>query len=174
MRKQGYVIGVGVIYCIPYSWKFSRRKIFMIFVSGFPITKILFKKIKTKTRLPCDNLAHAYNIHDRCTTYTTGNKPSNLRTLLSFRGCVWGCLWWPYSSISSVAIPFRYLRDHYQWRLPSPPFRRLTIYRWQHKSGPYKNTEPQRKLRDRQLPLQNGTTAALRHFKTDFKIDWYS
>ena len=28
----------------------------MIFVSGFPITKILFTKIKTKTRLPCDNL----------------------------------------------------------------------------------------------------------------------
>ena len=34
-----------------------------------------------------------------------------------------------------------------------------------------RNTEPQRKLRDRQIPLQNGTTAALRHFKTDFKID---
>ena len=37
----------------------------MIFVSCFPITKILFTKIKTKTRLPCDNLAHAYNIHDQ-------------------------------------------------------------------------------------------------------------
>ena len=34
----------------------------MIVVSGFPITKILFTKIKTKTRLPCDNLAHAYNV----------------------------------------------------------------------------------------------------------------
>ena len=37
----------------------------MIFVSGFPIAKNLFTKIKTKTRLLCDNLAHAYNIHDR-------------------------------------------------------------------------------------------------------------
>ena len=36
----------------------------MIFVCDFPITKILFMKIKTKTRLPCDNLAHAYNIHN--------------------------------------------------------------------------------------------------------------
>ena len=36
----------------------------MIFASGFPITKILFTKIKTKTRLPCDILAHAYNMHD--------------------------------------------------------------------------------------------------------------
>ena len=152
---------------IPYSWKISRRKIFVIFVSGFPITKILFTKIKKKSRLPCDNLAHAYNIHDRQYNFELTNH-------FIFRGCLRGCLWWPYSSISSVAIPFRYLRDHYQWRLPSPPFRRLTIYRWQHKSGPTRNTEPQRKLRDRQIPLQNGTTAALRHFKTDFKIDWYS
>ena len=30
----------------------------MIFVSDFSITKILFTKIKTKTQLPCNNLAH--------------------------------------------------------------------------------------------------------------------
>ena len=41
----------------------------MIFVSCFPITKILFTKIKTKTRLPSDNLAHAYNLHDRQKTF---------------------------------------------------------------------------------------------------------
>ena len=48
----------------------------MMFVSDLPITKILFTKIKTKTRLPCDNLARTCNI-------MTGNKPLNLRTLLS-------------------------------------------------------------------------------------------
>ena len=50
----------------------------MIFVSGFPITKILFTKIlftkkKKKSRLPCDNLAHEYNIHDRQYTFELTN-----------------------------------------------------------------------------------------------------
>ena len=46
----------------------------MIFVSGFPITKILFtKKERKKSRLPCDNLAHAYNIHDRQYTFELTN-----------------------------------------------------------------------------------------------------
>ena len=45
----------------------------MIFVSCFPITKILFTKINTKTWLPCDNLAHAYNIHDRQITFELTN-----------------------------------------------------------------------------------------------------
>ena len=45
----------------------------MIFVSGFPITKILFTKIKNKSRLPRDNLAHAYNIHDRQNTFELTN-----------------------------------------------------------------------------------------------------
>ena len=45
----------------------------MIFVSGFPITKILFTKKKKKSRLPCDNLAHAYNIHDRQYTFELTN-----------------------------------------------------------------------------------------------------
>ena len=44
----------------------------MIFVSGFPITKILFTK-KKKSRLPCDNLAHAYNKHDRQYTFELTN-----------------------------------------------------------------------------------------------------
>ena len=44
----------------------------MIFVSCFPITKILFTK-KKKSRLPCDNLAHAYNIHDRQYTFELTN-----------------------------------------------------------------------------------------------------
>ena len=45
----------------------------MIFVSGFPITKILFTKKRSKSRLPCDNLAHAYNIHDRKYTFELTN-----------------------------------------------------------------------------------------------------
>ena len=45
----------------------------MIFVSGFPITKILFTKKKKKSRLPCDNLAQAYNIHDRQNTFELTN-----------------------------------------------------------------------------------------------------
>ena len=47
----------------------------MIFVSGFPITKILFtkKKKKKKSRLPCDNLAHAYNMYDRQYTFELTN-----------------------------------------------------------------------------------------------------
>ena len=32
--------------------------------------------------------------------------------------------------------------------------------------GPLSTRQPQKKLRDQQIPLQNGTTAALRHFKT--------
>ena len=45
----------------------------MIFVSGFPITKILFMKKKKKSRLPCDNLAHAYNMYDRQYTFELTN-----------------------------------------------------------------------------------------------------
>ena len=46
----------------------------MIFESGFPITKKkITKKKKKKSRFPCDNLAHAYNIHDRQYTFELTN-----------------------------------------------------------------------------------------------------
>ena len=64
----------------------------MIFVSGFPITQILFTKKKSKkSRLRCDNLAHAYNIHDQQYTFELKNhfifsrEPSRVPMLALFK-----------------------------------------------------------------------------------------
>ena len=47
----------------------------MIFVSGFPITKILFTKIKIKSRLPCDNNYSECVQHTRPAIYLQTYEP---------------------------------------------------------------------------------------------------